>query len=89
MSIRGVREAIGQRLKNSGVKKGRDLKLTPFSLRHTAGILLAEAGTPVEELMRRMRIEWRPTAMLYYKQKGKLANDANENTLMEIESESE
>jgi site-specific recombinase XerD len=89
MSIRGVREAIGQRLKASGVKKGRDLKLTPFSLRHTAGILLAEAGTPVEELMRRMRIEWRPTAMLYYRQKGKLANDANENTLMEIEAEVE
>lgn len=72
ITIRGVREAINQRLKSSGVKKGRDRKLTPFSLRHTAGILLAEAGVPPEELMHRMRIEWRPTAMLYYQQKGKL-----------------
>lgn len=72
ITIRGVREAINQRLKTSGVKKGRDRKLTPFSLRHTAGILLAEAGVPPEELMHRMRIEWRPTAMLYYRQKGTL-----------------
>lgn len=72
MSVRGVRQAIGQRLKDSGVKKGRDRKLTPFSLRHTAGILMAEAGAAPEELMHRMRIAWRPTAMLYFKQRGKL-----------------
>lgn len=72
ITIRGVREAINLRLKASGVKKGRDRKLTPFSLRHTAGILLAESGVAPEELMHRMRIEWRPTAMLYYRQKGKL-----------------
>ena len=75
MSIRGIREAISQRLKASNVKQGRDLKLTPFSLRHTAGILLAEAGYSVEDVMKRMRIEWRPTAQLYFKQKGLLRSE--------------
>ena len=78
ITIRGVREAINLRMKSSGVKKGRDRKLTPFSLRHTAGILLAESGATPEELMHRMRIEWRPTAMLYYRQKGKLRSDEKE-----------
>ncbi len=72
MSIRGIRETISVHLQNSKVKRGRDLKLTPFSLRHTAGILLAEQGATPEEIMKRMRIEWRPTAMLYFRQRGKL-----------------
>jgi len=72
ITIRGLREAIVLRLKGSGVKGERHGKLTPFSLRHTAGILLVEQGATPEELMHRMRIEWRPTAMLYFKQKGKL-----------------
>jgi integrase/recombinase XerC len=72
ITVRGVREAIILRLTSSGVRQGRTGKLTPFSLRHTAGILLVESGASVEELMKRMRIEWRPTAMLYFKQKGKL-----------------
>lgn len=80
ITIRGVREAINLRLKSSGVKKGRDRKLTPFSLRHTAGILLAESGVAPEELMHRMRIEWRPTAMLYYRQKGKLHSDEKQGS---------
>jgi integrase/recombinase XerC len=75
MSIRGIREAINLRLKSSNVKRGRDLKLTPFSLRHTAGIMMAESGATPEEIMKRMRIEWRPTAMLYFKQKGKLHSE--------------
>jgi len=75
MSIRGIRETINVRLKTSNVKRGRDLKLTPFSLRHTAGILMAEQGATPEEIMKRMRIEWRPTAMLYFKQKGKLKSE--------------
>ncbi len=81
ITIRGVREAIVQRLNSSGVKQGRDRKLTPFSLRHTAGILLVEQNVSVEELMRRMRIEWRPTAMLYFKQKGKLHSENHDDAL--------
>ncbi|MCS6808473.1 MAG: tyrosine-type recombinase/integrase [Bacteroidota bacterium] len=75
MTIRGVREAVMLRLKESGVQKGRTRRLTPFSLRHTAGILMVESGASVEELMERMRITWRPTAMLYFQQKGKLRSD--------------
>ncbi len=87
MTIRGLREAVAGRLKDSGVKRGRDRKLTPFSLRHTAGILLAEAGVSPEELMRRMRIEWRPTAMIYFRQVGKIRSRerADKLGLMTIE----
>lgn len=80
ITIRGVREAIIQRLKSSGVQKGRTGRLTPFSLRHTAGILMVESGATVEELMERMRIAWRPTAMLYFKQKGKLHSSDHEDS---------
>jgi site-specific recombinase XerC len=80
ITIRGVREAIIQRLKSSGVQKGRTGRLTPFSLRHTAGILMVESGATVEELMGRMRIAWRPTAMLYFKQKGKLHSSDHEDS---------
>jgi integrase/recombinase XerC len=75
ITVRGVREAILLRLTQSGVRQGRRGKLTPFSLRHTAGILMVESGATVEEVMTRMRIEWRPTAMLYFKQKGRLHSD--------------
>ncbi len=72
ITMRGIREAIMQRLKDSGVHKGRTGKLTPFSLRHTAGMLLVEQNATIEEVMHRMRIKWRPTAKLYFKQKGLL-----------------
>ncbi|HRE57170.1 MAG TPA: tyrosine-type recombinase/integrase [Candidatus Kapabacteria bacterium] len=75
MSVRGIREAISLRLEASNVKQGRDLRLTPFSLRHTAGILMAESGFSVEQVMERMRIEWRPTALLYFKQAGLLHSE--------------
>ncbi len=76
LSARGIREAVNERLTAAGVKQGRHLRLTPFSLRHTAGILMAESGASVEELMQRMRIRWRPTALLYYRRKGQLGSAA-------------
>lgn len=75
VTLRGIREAIVIRMRESGIRASTPRQLTPFSLRHTAGILLVEQGATVEELMHRMRIEWRPTAMLYFKQKGKLRSD--------------
>ena len=36
---------------------------------------MAERGATPEEIMKRMRIEWRPTAMLYFKQKVKLHSE--------------
>lgn len=72
MTIRGVRETINHRFRESGLTTNEHRKISPFSLRHTAGILLAESGMTPEMLMQRMRIEWRPTAMIYFEQSGKL-----------------
>lgn len=84
MSLRGIREVINQRLRDSNVKGERRLRLTPFSLRHTAGILLAESGASVEEIMQRMRIRWRPTAMLYFRQRGRVGSDPELQQLVKL-----
>lgn len=76
MTARGVREAINRWLRSSGVKGNRDRELTPFSLRHTAGLIMVDNGATVEELMHRMRIEWAPTAQLYFKIRGRLGTNA-------------
>jgi integrase/recombinase XerC len=71
MTSRGMREAVNRWLVESGVKGERDRTLTPFSLRHTAGLMMVDSGATIEELMRRMRIEWRPTAQLYFRLRNK------------------
>ena len=76
MTSRGMREAVNRWLKASGVKRGRDRRLTPFSLRHTAGVMMVDNGATVEEVMERMRIEWRPTAQIYFKLRGSLGTVA-------------
>lgn len=72
MTARGMREAVNRWLRESGVKGDRDRRLTPFSLRHTAGVMMVDQGATVEEIMSRMRIEWRPTAQLYFRLRGSL-----------------
>lgn len=84
MSVRGMREVVNQRLRASGIKRERDRRLTPFSLRHTAGLLLVESGASVEELMQRMRIRWRPTAMLYVRQRGKVGSGPELQSLVRL-----
>lgn len=76
MTARGIREAVTRWLRASGVKGNRDRELTPFSLRHTAGLLMVDSGATIEEVMTRMRIEWAPTAQLYFKIRGKLGTNA-------------
>lgn len=71
MQARGMREAINRWLVESGVKRDRKRKLTAFSLRHTAGLMMVDSGATIDELMRRMRIEWRPTAQLYFRLRNK------------------
>jgi site-specific recombinase XerC len=78
MTARGMREAVNRWLRASGVKQDRDRRLTPFSLRHTAGLMMVDSGATIEEVMRRMRIEWRPTAQLYFKLRGKLGRSTNQ-----------
>lgn len=72
MTARGMRETINRWLKASGVKKDRDRRLTPFSLRHTAGVMMVDNGATLEEIMERMRIEWKPTAQIYFRLRGSL-----------------
>ena len=71
MTSRGMREAVNRWLVESGVKGARDRTLTPFSLRHTAGLMMVDGGATLDELMTRMRIEWRPTAQLYFRLRNK------------------
>lgn len=71
MQARGMREAINRWLVDSGVKRDRSRKLTAFSLRHTAGLMMVDSGASIDEVMRRMRIEWRPTAQLYFRLRNK------------------
>ena len=80
MTARGMREAVNRWLKESGVKGNRDRRLTPFSLRHTAGVMMVDQGATVEEIMSRMRIEWRPTAQLYFRLRGSLGTIAKEGS---------
>jgi integrase/recombinase XerC len=87
MTSRGIREAVNRWLKASGVKGDRDRRLTPFSLRHTAGIIMVDNGATIEEVMHRMRIEWQPTAQLYFKLRGKLGTSANAITENEGDAE--
>jgi site-specific recombinase XerD len=76
MTSRGIREAVNRWLRESGVKGDRDRQLTPFSLRHTAGLIMVDNGVTIEELMSRMRIEWQPTAQLYFRIRGKLGTNS-------------
>lgn len=71
LSIRSMHVAVEQRLEQAGIRSEQDtLRLTPFSLRHTGGIILAESGVPIEHLMERWRIYWQPTAERYFKLAG-------------------
>ncbi|MBL7999938.1 MAG: tyrosine-type recombinase/integrase, partial [Candidatus Kapabacteria bacterium] len=72
LTIRALRQCVHNRLIESGIKHARGMNVTPFSLRHTAAVMLAEMGLSVEQLMKRLRLEWRPTAMIYIQQAGTL-----------------
>lgn len=56
MSVRGLRDAFQKRMKKSGISPDRQKVLSPYSLRHTAGCIMALAGQDLEEIMQRMRI---------------------------------
>lgn len=84
MTSRGLREAVSRWLRESGVKGERDRRLTPFSLRHTAGLIMVDRGATVDEVMRRMRIEWRPTARLYFNLRGKSVEPTDEDNRIEV-----
>lgn len=72
MTTRAIRERVNHYLEAAGIKKGRARRLTPYSLRHTAAVLMVENGASAEEVKERMRLGSLATAMIYMKQKGKL-----------------
>jgi len=68
MSTRGVRERVNRYLGAAGIKRGKNGKVSPGSLRHTAALLLAASGATPDEIRERMRLGSNETAMLYVKQ---------------------
>ena len=74
MSMRGIRNAIHQRISKVTNSQERRVLLSAYTLRHTGGCLLAIAGFDADQIMQRMRLKWKSTAMQYiYKKKEAIA----------------
>jgi len=69
MTTRGVRDRINIGLTAAGVKRGRLRRVTPFSLRHTAALLMAQEGATADEIRQRLRLGSNATATLYLQYK--------------------
>jgi site-specific recombinase XerC len=68
MTTRGVRDRVNIYLEQSGLKRGNDRRVTPYSLRHTAAALMARSGATAEEIKVRLRLGSVATAMQYLAQ---------------------
>lgn len=69
MTTRGVRDRINIGLSAAGVKHGKVQRVTPFSLRHTAALLMAQEGATADEIRLRLRLGSNATASLYLQYK--------------------
>lgn len=69
MTTRGIRERVNHFLEIAGVKKGALRRITPFSLRHTAALMMAQSGASVDEIQKRMRLGSVMTTLLYMNHK--------------------
>ncbi|MCC6395559.1 MAG: tyrosine-type recombinase/integrase [Bacteroidetes bacterium] len=65
MTTRGIRDRVNTNLTAAGVKQGKVRRVTPFSLRHTAALLMARNGATADEIRQRMRLGSNATAELY------------------------
>ena len=65
MTTRGVRDRVNASLTAAGVKQGKLRRVTPYSLRHTAALLMARDGATADEIRQRMRLGSNATAQLY------------------------
>ncbi len=72
MTTRGMRERVNYYLKRAGIKRNRSRRITPFSLRHTAALMMVDAGASAEDIQQRFRLGSIATATIYVNQKGKL-----------------
>lgn len=69
MTTRGVRDRVTLYLERSGIKGDGTRRISPYSLRHTAALLMAGAGATAAEIQSRMRLGSVATAMLYLRQR--------------------
>ncbi len=65
MTTRGVRDRVSHYLVRAGLKSEGGKRISPYSLRHTAALLMAGEGASADEIRRRMRLGSVATAMLY------------------------
>jgi integrase/recombinase XerC/integrase/recombinase XerD len=52
-------------LEEAGVRQQGGRRITPYSLRHTAAVLMADRGASADEIRERLRLGSNATAMLY------------------------
>ena len=71
MTTRGIRDRVNFHLERAGVKGEAPRKVSPYSLRHTAALMMADGGATAEEIRRRMRLGSDATAMLYINHKNR------------------
>jgi integrase/recombinase XerC len=67
MSTRAVRDRVNELLERAGLRSNTGA-ITPFSLRHTAALLMARGGATAEEIRTSMRLGTVATARLYLEQ---------------------
>jgi integrase/recombinase XerC len=67
MTTRGIRDRVNMYLERTGIKQGRLREVTPYSLRHTAAVLMADRGASADEIRARLRLGSVTTAMIYVK----------------------
>jgi site-specific recombinase XerD len=68
MTTRGVRDRVTHYLVRAGLKGEGPRRISPYSLRHTAALLMAGDGASADEIRDRMRLGSLATAMLYINQ---------------------
>ena len=68
MTTRGVRDRVSRSLARAGLRSSARRRITPYSLRHTAALLLAGSGATADEIRSRMRLGSLSTAKLYIAQ---------------------
>jgi len=66
LTTRSLRDRVNHHLERAGLRTDSSkLRVTPYSLRHTTGLLLASSGASADEIRKRMRLGTLETAQLY------------------------
>jgi len=83
ISIRGIRDTLHQRIKKLPIEENRKSLLSAYTFRHTGGCLLAIAGYSDDDIMKRMRLKWKSSALQYIQlQRNALADGLGECTYL-------